>query len=196
MRSERADADLLAESVLAAPPRLGSVRVLAIDGPSGAGKSTLARDVVCVLRTSGVTVAMVSTDDFATWDVPVAWWPRLVDGVLEPFAAGRACGYRRMDWTGGVPRLGEWVRVPVPDVLVLEGVSAGRASVRRRLSALCWVGGPRPAERLERAVARDGESARSRLRDWQRFEHGWFAVDRTAHNADRAIGLVQSERAR
>ncbi|EHR53253.1 uridine kinase [Saccharomonospora marina XMU15] len=193
MRSERTDADLLAESVLAAPPRLGPVRMLAIDGPSGAGKSTLARDVVRVLRECGVAVTLVSTDDFATWDVPVAWWPRLLAGVLEPLAAGRPGSYRRMDWTGPAPELGQWVRVPVPDVLVLEGVSAGRASVRHRLSVLCWVSGPPPAERLERAVARDGESAGPRLREWQRFEHGWYAVDRTAHNADRTIGLVHPD---
>lgn len=192
MHSEPTDAAVLADAVLAASPGLGAVRVLAIDGPSGAGKSTLARDVVAVLRASGVAVALVSTDDFATWDEPVAWWPRLVEGVLTPLSVGTPGRYRRMDWSGGVPSLGEWVRVPVPDVLVLEGVSAGRASVRRSLSMLCWVGGPDAAARLERAVVRDGESSGPALRDWQRFEHGWFAVDRTAQRADHTIGLVQS----
>jgi hypothetical protein len=156
------------------------VRVLAIDGPSGAGKSTLAARVVAGLRARGCRTALVSTDAFATWDDPVAWWPRLADGVLRPLAEGRPGAYRRMDWSTGVPRPGELVRVTVPDVLVLEGVSSGRTSVRPLLSCLCWLSGGSEAARLARAVARDGEGAEAELGRWQRFERGWFAVDGTA----------------
>ncbi|PXY31262.1 uridine kinase family protein [Prauserella muralis] len=175
-------------AVLAAPARLGKVRLLAIDGPSGSGKSTVASEVVAALRERGVPTALVSTDDFATWDCPVAWWPRLADGVLRPLVHGGPGRYRRMEWPGGRPRLGAHVDVPVPDVLVLEGVSAGRASVRARLSALWWVEVDDPAERLDRAVARDGEWSRPYLAAWQRFEHGWFAVDRTRDHADTRLG--------
>ena len=157
--------------------------MLAIDGPSGAGKSTLAAQVVAGLRARGCRTALVSTDAFATWDDPASWWPRLVDGVLRPLADGVAGAYRRVDWTTGVPRPGELVRVAVPDVLVLEGVSSGRTSVRTLLSHLCWVSGGPAAERLARAVARDGEAARAELERWQRFEHGWFAVDGTPEAA-------------
>ncbi|WP_240490873.1 uridine kinase family protein [Amycolatopsis vancoresmycina] len=158
---------------------MGGVRVLAIDGPSGAGKSTLAARVVAGLRARGRRTELVSTDAFATWDDPVAWWPRLADGVLRPLADGRPGAYRQMDWTTGVPRPGELVRVAVPDVLVLEGVSSGRASARPLLSHLCWVQGGSAAGRLARTVARDGEAARNELGRWQRFERGWFAVDGT-----------------
>ncbi|MET8852576.1 uridine kinase [Amycolatopsis sp. NPDC004625] len=154
--------------------------MLAIDGPSGAGKSTLAAEVVAGLEACGCRTELVSTDAFATWDDPVAWWPRLLDGVLRPLAAGRPGAYRRMDWTTGVPRPGEIVRVAVPDVLVLEGVSSGRTSARSLLSHLCWVDGGSAAGRLARTVARDGAAARGELGRWQRFEHGWFAVDGTA----------------
>jgi hypothetical protein len=164
-------------SLLAAPPRLGAVRLLAVDGPSGSGKSTVAAAVVSELRERGVRTALVSTDDFATWDEPVSWWPRLERGVLGPLAAGEQGRYRRMDWSGGRPRLGGWVEVPVPEVLVLEGVSAGRNTVRSRLSLLHRVELADPAARLERAVARDGEAARAELARWQDFERGWFAVD-------------------
>ncbi|MDX3191064.1 uridine kinase [Streptomyces sp. MN03-5084-2B] len=156
------------------------MRLLAIDGPSGAGKSTLAAHVVAELTARGCRAALVSTDAFATWDDPVSWWPRLVDGVLRPLAAGRSGTYRRMDWTTGVPRPGELVRVAVPDVLVLEGVSSGRTSVRPLLSHLCWLEGGSEPGRLVRTVARDGEAARAELGRWQRFERGWFAADGTA----------------
>ncbi|MGW3962068.1 uridine kinase family protein [Amycolatopsis sp. NPDC005003] len=154
--------------------------MLAIDGPSGAGKSTLAARVVAELTARGCRAVLVSTDAFATWDDPVSWWPQLVDGVLRPLADGRPGAYRRMDWTTGTPRPGELVRVDVPEVLVLEGVSSGRTSVRTLLSHLCWLGGGPEDARLARTVARDGEAARAELGRWQRFERGWFAVDGTA----------------
>jgi hypothetical protein len=74
--------------------------------------------------------------------------------------------------------------VAVPEVLVIEGVSAGRRSVRPRLSALVWCEFPDPVGRLERAVARDGEGCRTPLRAWQEFEAGWFAVDDPRTAAD------------
>lgn len=161
------------------PPRLGRVRLVAVDGPSGSGKSTYAARLAAALGAS-----LISTDDFATWDDPVSWWPRLRDGVLEPLAAGRPGRYVRTEWTGGRPHPGATVAVEVPDVLVLEGVSAGRRSLAPRLSALVWCEVPDPALRLELAVARDGDAARGPLLTWQLFERGWFAVDATMRRAD------------
>ncbi|MBK1785028.1 uridine kinase [Prauserella sp. ASG 168] len=172
---------------------MGGVRLLAIDGPSGSGKSTFAAAVVAALRERGVSTALVGTDDFATWSDPVSWWPRLRAGVLDPLADGRAGRYRRMDWTTGEAKPGPLVDVPVPHVLVLEGVSAGRASVRPLLSYLCWMDDPDPGVRLERAVARDGETSRPHLLAWQRFEFGWFSADRTAAHADATFGPMEAD---
>ncbi|WP_410576516.1 uridine kinase [Amycolatopsis sp. lyj-108] len=164
--------------------------MLAVDGPSGSGKSTLAGKIVAELADRGgcgVHVALVSTDEFATWDEPVSWWPRLETGVLEPLRAGRPGRYRRVDWTSGTPRPGEEVEIPVPDILVLEGVSSGRARIRPSLSLLTWLDGGNEAERLDRATGRDGEESRVDLRRWQLFERGWFAVDGTRAAADRVL---------
>ncbi|MDQ3577345.1 MAG: uridine kinase [Actinomycetota bacterium] len=180
----------LADVVLAAPPRLGLVRLIGIDGPSGAGKTDLATALIAELRSRAVTTALVSTDDFATWADPVAWWPRLVDGVLAPAAAGRHGRYRRMDWSDGPPRLGESVTVDIADVMIIEGVSAGRRAVSRSLSVLVWVEMPDSSARLERAVTRDGEANRAELARWQTFENGWFAVDGAR---DRASVRVATE---
>lgn len=182
MPSPDAELSDLVAAVAVAPPRLGRVRLVAIDGPSGAGKSTFARSVCA--RLPGA--ALLSTDEFATWDDPVSWWPRLAEGVLEPLSRGEPGQYVRTDWTTGEPRPGALVTVEPRPILVLEGVSAGRSSVRPRLSALCWLPGPDPAERLERTIARDGEPARRHLARWQHFERGWFGVDQPA----RPFGLV------
>ncbi|MGX7823506.1 uridine kinase family protein [Actinokineospora sp. 24-640] len=170
--------DRVADAVLAGPPRLGGVRLVAVDGPSGSGKSTYAAALADALG-----AAVIPTDHFATWDDPVAWWPRLREGVLVPLAAGRQGGYQRTEWSDGRPRPGAWLAVDPPGVLLLEGVSAGRRSLRSVMSALVWIELPDPAARLERAVARDGESCRAPLTAWQRFEAGWFAVDQTRSRA-------------
>ncbi|WP_007023603.1 uridine kinase family protein, partial [Saccharomonospora iraqiensis] len=164
--------------------------LVAVDGPSGSGKSTFADLLRARLTARGVTTAVVGTDDFATWDDPVAWWPRLDEGVLTPLAGGRPGGYRRIEWSAGEPGPGAWVRVPVPRVLVIEGFSSGRARIRPRLSALCWVADPDPVSRLERAVARDGEDTRPHLTAWQRFERGWYAVDLTGTHATQRVATT------
>ena len=174
----------LAGLVLAAPARLGAVRLVAIDGPSGSGKSTLAAELAAEL---GGRAAVVPTDHFATWTDPVSWWPRLVEGVLIPMSRGEPGRYQRMDWSAGVPRPGEWVDVAVPEVLIVEGVSAGRRSVRGVLSLAVWVEAGSDDVRLARSVARDGADTRADFVRWQAFERGWFAIDDTRAAADVVI---------
>ncbi|MBB5807060.1 uridine kinase [Saccharothrix ecbatanensis] len=161
------------------------MRLVAVDGPSGSGKSTYAASLA---QESGA--AVVPTDHFATWTDPVSWWPRLLADVLEPLWHGRAARYRRVDWTGGLPKPGPWVTVPASNVLIIEGVSAARRSIAPRLDEAIWVELPDPEERLRRAVARDGEASRKHLERWQAFERGWFAVDGTKARADRIVTIT------
>jgi hypothetical protein len=163
------------------------VRLVAVDGPSGSGKSTVAGELVAELDRRGVRSTVVPTDHFATWVDPASWWPRLVEGVLTPVAGGEAGRYRRNDWSTGVPRPGDWVEVAVPEVLIVEGVSSGRRSVRPVLSCLAWVEVTPPSARLELSVTRDGADTRMDFVRWQAFEQGWFAVDGTRAAADVVI---------
>lgn len=153
--------------------------IVAIDGPSGAGKSTVADALVARLRDRGRGVVLVRTDDFATWDNPVAWWPELERDVLQAFARRHDYRYHPRVWVDGVPRTGARVWYRWQPLLVLEGVSAARRSIADRLSAALWLDGGTAQDRLARTVARDGDAARPFLERWQRFEQGWFAVDRT-----------------
>ncbi|GAA2817309.1 hypothetical protein [Saccharopolyspora taberi] len=177
----------LVPAIRDAAPRLGAVRLVAIDGPSGSGKTVFAHALVAALRADGLVTALVPTDDFATWDEPVQWWPRLVDGVLEPMRRGESGRYRRVEWPGGEPVLGSWVDVVPPEVLVLEGVSSARRAVAGSLSLAVWLELPDAAARLEAAVARDGAATRPHLRRWQAFEDRWFAADDTRSRVDAVI---------
>lgn len=178
-----------AEQVLAL---LGRPRgVIAIDGPSGAGKSTYARRLAGELAAAGHPAALVATDFYATWHDPVSWWPTMLVEVIEPLLTGHPAYPRPLIWPpepgetepGEIawpePTPGPEVRIEAAPILLIEGVSSARRSFAHRIDVALWCGGGTPSQRLELAVARDGEQAREPLRRWQEFERGWFAVDRT-----------------
>lgn len=169
------------------PARLGRVRLVAVDGPSGSGKTSLAGPLAGAFTAAGLETAVVSTDLLATWEHPFDWWPEWEAGLLQPLAAGLASQLRTMEWVDGRPYPAALLRIEPPDVLVLEGVSAGRAAIAERLSALVWVEVPDAAVRLERAVRRDGEATRHYLEQWQRDEARHFREDGTRRRADVVI---------
>ncbi len=176
-----------ARLLLDGAPRLGSVRLGVVDGPSGSGKTSFAAAWAAAVDVSGVRVAVLSTDLMATWADPFGWWDRLDAGVLQPLAVDRAGALLVTDWTDGVPRPGRQLRVPVPEVLILEGVSSARRAVADRVTVAVWVEVSDRAERLRRAVARDGEASRRHLEEWQRAEDRHFAQDGTELRADLAV---------
>jgi uridine kinase len=168
-------------------PRLGRTRFGVVDGPSGSGKSTFAAAWGAALREPGRMVTVFSSDLLATWDDPFGWWQRFDAGVLQPLADGSPGRVQLTDWSTGAPTTGDWTVVPVPDVLILEGVSAGRSALGDRASVLVWVQVQDRGERLERAVRRDGESSRAQLAAWQVAEDAFFRADRTADRADVVV---------
>jgi uridine kinase len=170
----------LAERVDRQPPPGMPVRVVAIDGPGGAGKSTLAARLAVHLDDAPI----VHTDDFATWDVPLDWWPRMVEQVLTPIAHGGAARYQRYDWD--TEQLAEWVDVPVAHWLVLEGVSASRAAFRPFLAASIWVDTDRDLC-LARGLERDGAHLRERWQGWMADEDRHFAAERPERHADLVV---------
>jgi uridine kinase len=172
----------LAERIRGAPARLGAVRFVAVDGPAGAGKTTFAARLVEALAATGATIAEIHTDDLLEgWTDMVSFWPRFDRDVLESLRTGQPGGYHRYDWYAG--RFAEWVPVPVPDVLLLEGVTSARAATRAELTRSVFVSAPREL-RLARGIARDGEALRPRWLRWLADEERHFAADRTVERAD------------
>ena len=173
----------LAERIMAGPPRLGPVRLVAVDGPAGSGKTTFAGRLSRALDANGAKVAQVHTDDILEgWTDIVSYWPRYEEWILAPMRGGADAAYRKYDWVASRFR-DEWTPLPVPDVLVAEGVTSARAVVRPELSLSVFVYVPRDL-RLARGIARDGEAMRADWLRWMADEDVHFAADRTRDHAD------------
>jgi uridine kinase len=174
----------LAARVRATPPRLGPVRLVAIDGPSGAGKTWFADRLA-----KHLDVPVVHTDDLLDgWDDQFTFWPRLEKQVLAPLRNGRAATYSRYLWHQG--RFGsDQVIVDPGDCVILEGVSSSRRIVRTRLSLAVFVTAPADL-RWKRTIERDGADGvafRAYLERWRAAEDRHFADDRTEQVADLVV---------
>ena len=169
----------LAARVLAAPARLGSVRLVCVDGPAGSGKTTFAGRLTDAL---GDGAGLVPIEDlYAGWSLTGAS-ARLAAGVLRPLAEGRPGAYPRYDWATG--RFGdEPVAVPVPRVLVVEGCGSSPRALDRWTTFRIWVEAP-DAQRLARGLARDGADLEAHWRRWQESEARHFAAEDTRARAD------------
>lgn len=150
-------------------------RIVAVDGAGAAGKTSLAE---WLARTFDSQV--VHTDDFASWEEPVEWWPRLLELVLEPLAAGRAARYEPTAW-GGKKRAP--VQIEPSGIVVLEGVTASRHAFQPYLTYSIWIETPRDL-RLQRGLRRDGPEARAQWEEWMNAEDRYIERERPADRAD------------
>jgi len=176
----------LAAVVLDRPPRLGPVRLVAVDGPSGAGKSTFAARLAEVLRAAGATVTTVPTDDLLDgWDDQFTFWERLERRVLAPLRRGEPGGYHRYDWHRAEFDAG-LTPVPSTDVVIVEGVTSARRVIRAELSFSVFVTAPAELS-LARVLTRDGEGVREPLLAWRRAEAGFHDQDGTRAAVDLNI---------
>lgn len=171
----------LIERIGAVPARGAmTTRVIAVDGPGGSGKSTLAKHLSAALGHAPI----VHTDDFASWDTPLEWWPRLLAQVLEPLSVNEPARYQRYDWEAR--SLAEWRDVSPTTLVILEGVSASREAFRPYLAYTIWVETPR-AERLRRGLARDGADAIDLWHTWMAGEDAYIMREQPMEKADAVI---------
>jgi uridine kinase len=170
--------DELAREILALP---GDVRLVGVDGCGGAGKTTFAAR----LAHAAGGAPVVHTDDFASFDEPIDWWPRMLADVVEPLCAGEPARFRPYDWVAR--RLAsDPVTVPLAPLVVIEGVGATRRAWRDRLVMRIWVDAPREV-RLRRGLERDGEHMHEFWSWWMSEEDRYVADEQPAKAADLTI---------
>jgi hypothetical protein len=176
LRSRRYDD--LARDLLAMK---GAVRLVGVDGRGAAGKTTYAAR----LARAADDAPVVHTDDFASWEQPVEWWPRMLADVIEPLCRGQAATFHPYDW---VERRvsDESVTIDAAPLVVIEGVGATRRAWRDRLVTRIWVDTPRE-ERLRRGLERDGVHMREFWTWWMAAEDGYVADERPDLAADVVI---------
>jgi len=180
----------LAERILATEPRLGPVRLVAVDGPSGAGKSRFATRLGKV-----ADIPVVHTDDLLDgWDDQFSFWARLEEQVLDPLRHGRPATYLRYLWHRQAFG-GNAVIVEPAAAVLLEGVTAARQEIRPELSFSVFVTAPADL-RWRRTLARDGRDDvdfRAYLERWRVNEDRHFAADATAAHVDLLVdGAAES----
>ena len=155
-------------------------RVVAIDGLGGSGRSTFALQLSAYLG----GVAIIQTDDFATWDNPTDWWPDLLERVLIPLSRSEVARFERSRW--GREADGELVVVEPTEFLVLEGVTATREAFTPYLTYSIWVDAP-AALRLQRGLDRDGPTAIEQWRAWMAQEERYRLRERPDERADLVV---------
>jgi uridine kinase len=160
------------------PPGVAT-RIVAVDGHGGAGKSTFADRLAAAL--GGVPVA--HTDDFASWEEPVDWWPRCIRDLLEPLAHGETARYPVSAWAG---KERPPVEIPPAEIVILEGVTASREAFRPYLAHTVWVETPRELC-LQRGLERDGEEMRADWERWLESEDAYIARERPELHADTVV---------
>jgi uridine kinase len=174
----------LAAYVRKLEPRLGDVRLIAVDGPSGAGKTRFALRLAKELD-----APVVHTDDLLDgWEDQFTFWERLEERVLGPLRGGQTAFYQRYRWDLGAfgPDL---VRLDPAPVVIVEGVSSARKGISPELSLIVFVDAPADL-RFSRAMARDGDDSlafRAYLERWRSAEDRHFAADRTRERADLVV---------
>lgn len=173
---------------LAAPPTLGSGRLVCVDGPGGSGKTTLADAVIRAANRRVPSLALLHMDDlYEGWSGLGDVAARLAEDVLGPLAAGRPGCYHRWDW-----RASAWAEehvVDPVDLLVLEGVGSGAVEYDDLVTTLVWVEAGRDVC-LARGLARDGEAMRPEWERWMVGEDAHFAAQRTRERADVLVDGV------
>jgi uridine kinase len=153
--------------------------LVAVDGFGGAGKSHFAARLAAAQR----DVAVVHTDDFASWDAGLDW-QRLRNQVIDPLIDDRPARYQRYDWVEA--RLAEWHEVSPGGTVVVEGVSSYRLSLCDAYDVAVWVQSPQELC-LRRGLERDGHGALVLWQRWMAEEDRYVDAE---HPDERAAVVV------
>jgi uridine kinase len=152
-------------------------RIIAIDGPAGAGKTTLAERLSRNFPETPVVI--IHMDDlYAGWNdaLTPTLTKTLEQNIARPASLGKAIEYRKFDWLKN--SYGEFVKLTLPSLLILEGVGSGQREIRKYLDQLIWID-IESEMGFNRVLQRDGDYLETEMRIWQMRESEHFKQDNT-----------------
>lgn len=171
----------LATLVRARPPRVGRVRVVAVEGRSGSGKTHLSH---ALAAETGWPVFPME-DVYPGWRGLAAAADLLALWVILPLLNGADPRWRRYDWEHG--RFAEWRETPVVDGLIVEGCGSGASDVRPYTSTLVWIDAPGELRRRRLDARGDASVYAPHRALWARQEDAFYARHAPRDHADVII---------
>jgi uridine kinase len=156
--------------------------VIAIDGPAGAGKTTLAHEIFLALSNK-MSVQVIHMDDlYDGWDNALSKdLSKILKYVVSQHEVKSPASIQRYNWESS--SFGESEKLPVSDLLILEGVGCGVKELQDRFAALIWMEID-PEDGLKRVVNRDGLQVQDQMQKWLRTQAEYFLQHSTREKAD------------
>lgn len=177
--------DSVIRSIVESKLQASGSTLITIDGPAGAGKTTLAEILKSELRQKAISVEIIHMDDlYDGWDNALG--PKL-GRALEDIAQqshGKEIIHPIYNWAQ--KKFTRVKSIPTPQVLILEGVGAGRKEIREKTSLSIWVD-IEPSLGVHRAISRDGEVIAPFMETWSQKQAEYFAEHHTRENASFTI---------
>jgi len=164
--------------------RVGKTLFVAVDGHGGSGKSAFAKWLGHNLHAE-----IIKTDDFASWDDPSDWWPKVIEKVFKPISEGeKYLNYDRSKWwENHHPE--SVIKKPVTDLMILEGVGSSRKEFREYIRLHIFVDTPEDVC-IKRGVEKDlitGKTREELLEIWKKWidhENEYIQRDHPKEYAD------------
>jgi thymidylate kinase len=158
------------------------VTLLAIDGPAGAGKTTLAAKLEAEFSAHS-TVRTIHMDDlYEGWDGALgSALTQTLEEITSAHLSGNECIIKVFNWH--LMKFDREEVIAPSDYLILEGVGAAQAVVRKAGATTYWL--DIDAETgLKRVLARDGAHIEKEMRQWQIQQSIHFDLDQTRENCE------------
>jgi uridine kinase len=154
-----------------------NTKTISIDGPAGSGKTTLARRI-CESFSKGTVVTIHMDDLYNGWEdaLTIQLSRTLTQQILTPISQGKSFSYRKYDWLKG--GFGNFISVPLPSLLILEGVGSGQKVTRKFTDEALWIEVGSEVG-LQRVLNRDGNYLETEMRLWQLREQEHFKIENT-----------------
>lgn len=176
----------IAQQILQNEARCQEVKLITIDGPAGSGKTTLAKELSTYLDGCPI-VSMDNLYDGWRNALNPQLWQRIYDQILEPFLLDNPAQIQNFDWA--LNQFTNWVTVPVPANLIIEGVGASHPFIANCSVLNIWIEADQDLL-LDRVLRRDGEHIRDEMVKWQVAEKAYFDEYSIKQNADfHLIGM-------